>query len=146
MAVPAEQRSVHARWDEGMRAVVTAGRFEIVVDEPTAEGGSDTGPQPTDYLLTSVASCFTLAMAYVAAKRGLELPGLQVRATGTYEGLKFARIAMAVAADVPPDVLEGLIPHAERVCYVTNTLRHSPQLEVSVCSTEDAPTGAENVP
>ena len=79
-----------------------------------------------------------------AAKRGLELPGLQVRATGTYEGMRFARIAMAVIADVPPGVLEGMIPHAERVCYVTNTLRHGPQLEVSVGSTDDARRGGEN--
>ncbi len=146
MALPAEQRSVQARWDGGMRAVVTAGRFEIVVDEPETSGGADTGPQPTDYLLTSAASCFTLAMAWVAAKRGLELPGLAVRATGTYEGMRFAHIAMAVIADVPPGVLEGLIPHAERVCYVTNTLRHSPQLEVSVGSTDEARTGGENAP
>ena len=142
--MPAEQRSVLARWDEGMRAVVSAGSFEIVVDEPATAGGSATGPQPTDYLLASVASCFTLAMAYVAAKRGLELPGLQVRTTGTYAGMKFAHLTVEVTSDVPADVMEELIPHAERVCYVTNTLRHSPKLDISVCSPEDAQTAVEN--
>lgn len=126
----AEPRSVRARWDGGMRAVVQAGDFEIVVDEPPSAGGTDTGPQPTDFLLVSVASCFTLAMAYVAAKRGLTLSGLQVQALGTYEGLEFVRIEVVVTADGPIDVVDQLIPHAERVCYVTNTLRHGPELQI----------------
>ena len=130
MAVSAEPRSVHARWDGGMRAVVQAGDFQIVVDEPHSAGGTNTGPQPTDYLLASVASCFTLAMAHVAAKRGLALPGLQVRVLGTYEGLEFAQIEVVVTFDGPLDVVEQLIPYAERVCYVTNTLRRGPQLQI----------------
>ena len=130
MAASAEPRSVHARWDGGMRAVVQAGDFQIVVDEPHSAGGTDTGPQPTDYLLASVASCFTLAMAHVAAKRGLGLPGLQVRVLGTYEGLEFAQIEVVVTVDGPLDVVDQLIPHAERVCYVTNTLRRGPQVQI----------------
>lgn len=130
MAVPAEPRTVVSRWDGGMRAVVQAGDFQIVVDEPPSAGGTDTGPQPTDFLLVSVASCFTLAMAYVAAKRGLTLSGLQVQALGTYEGLEFARIEVVVTTDGPIDVVDQLIPHAERVCYVTNTLRRGPQVQI----------------
>ena len=130
MAVPAELRTVVSRWDGGMRAVVQAGDFQIVVDEPPSAGGTDTGPQPTDFLLVSVASCFTLAMAYVAAKRGLTLSGLQVQALGTYEGLEFARIEVVVTTDGPIDVVDQLIPHAERVCYVTNTLRRGPQVQI----------------
>ena len=130
MAVSPEPRRVHARWDGGMRALVRAGDFQIVVDEPHSAGGTHTGPQPTDYLLASVASCFTLAMAYVAAKRGLTLSGLQVQALGTYEGLEFAKIEVVVTADGPIEVVEQLIPHAERVCYVTNTLRRAPGLQI----------------
>jgi len=92
MAGAVEQRTVDARWAGGMRAVVQAGGHEIIVDEPESAGGTDTGPQPTDLLLASIASCFTLAMAYAADKRGIELPGLRVRVVGTDEGLKSTRI------------------------------------------------------
>ena len=61
-----EDRTVLTRWEGGMRAVVEAGGFEIVVDEPETSGGTNTGPQPTDLLLASVASCITLSMAFVA--------------------------------------------------------------------------------
>jgi putative redox protein len=79
------ERSVSARWDGGLRAVVTAGEFELKVDEPeTVAGGTNTGPQPTELLLGAVASCFTLAVAHSAGKRQVPLRGLEVQVTGTY--------------------------------------------------------------
>lgn len=124
-------RTVVSRWDGGMRAVATAGPFEIVVDEPPSSGGTDTGPQPTDLFLASVATCFTLAMAYAARKRRVALPGLRVDAVGTYEGLSFTQIEVLVYSDAPEGVVENLIPAAERVCYVTNTLRGELTVRIS---------------
>jgi organic hydroperoxide reductase OsmC/OhrA len=73
-----------------------------------------------------------LALAHVAGKRGLELPGLRVRVVGTYDKLKFSRLEVLVGSDAPPDVLEALIADAERVCYVTNTLRQLPKISIEV--------------
>jgi uncharacterized OsmC-like protein len=115
-----------------MKSSVQAGDFEIVVDEPESAGGTDSGPQPTDLFLASIASCFTLSMAHAARKRGLELPGLRVRVVGTYEGLKFTRVDLRIASDGPPDMLDELIPDAQRVCYVTNTLRQATELRFAV--------------
>jgi uncharacterized OsmC-like protein len=115
-----------------MRAVTEASGFSIVVDEPASSGGTDTGPQPTDLLLASITSCFTLAMAYVARKRRVQLAGLCVDGIGTYEGPKFIRISMTVTSETPRDVLEHLVPEAERLCYVTNTLRYQPELSITI--------------
>ncbi|HSS68468.1 MAG TPA: OsmC family protein [Nocardioidaceae bacterium] len=115
-----------------MRAVVQAGEFEIVVDEPEYSGGTNTGPPPTDLLLASIASCMTLAFAFVAKKRGIELSGLDVTAVGVYRGPGFERIALSVTANVPRDVLEELRPDAMRLCYVSNTFREQPDLTVTI--------------
>jgi putative redox protein len=124
-------RSVNAQWLGGYQVDVTAGRFRIRVDEPeTTTGGTDTGPQPTDFLLTAVASCFTMALAYSARKRGLDLPPLEVNATGTYDGPRFSDIAIEVVLDRPDAEVERLIAAAERVCYVTNTLRRGPAVTI----------------
>jgi uncharacterized OsmC-like protein len=128
----AVERIVDARWEGGMKSSVKAGDFEIIVDEPESAGGTDSGPQPTDLFLASIASCFTLSMAHAARKRGLELPGLRVRVVGTYEGLKFTRVDLRIASDGPPDMLDELIPDAQRVCYVTNTLRQATELRFAV--------------
>lgn len=111
--------------------MVDAGGFALTVDEPESVGSTDRGPQPTDLLLASVASCFTLAMAYSAAKRDIALDGLDVHVTGHYDGPRFSRLRIEVRADHPEDAeLAGLIDAAERVCYVTNTLRRAPEIEI----------------
>ena len=126
------QRRVSARWDGGLRAVVDAGRFQLIIDEPESSGGTDRGPQPTDLLLASVASCFALAMAHAARKSGTELPDLQVVATGTYDGPRFSAVAISLSSTAARPALEQLIPQAQRVCYVTNTLDQPPEITISV--------------
>ena len=88
------ETSAVARWRGGWRCDVDAGGFALVVDEPVASGGTGAGPMPTDLLLASLASCYALALAWAARKRGFELPDLEVTATGTYEGPSFAAIAI----------------------------------------------------
>ena len=126
------ERRASARWDGDLRAVVAAGGFQLIVDEPESVGGTNRGPQPTDVLLASIASCFAIAMAYAARKSGTVLSDLQVTATATYEGLRFSTVAIALASTVARETLEALIPQAKRVCYVTNTLREPPEITISV--------------
>lgn len=126
------ERTVQASWAGGLRAVVRTGDFEVVADEPASAGGTGTGPQPTDLLLASVASCFTLALAFSARKLGMDLdPDTQVEVTGRYEGPQFSSIRIAVHTSAPAgEDLGTLIKSAERVCYVTRTLRGSPDIVV----------------
>jgi putative redox protein len=125
-------RTVRTRWSGGMRAVTDVDGFELVVDEPEVHGGTGTGPQPTDLLLASVSSCIALSMAFVARKRGVDLPDLDVTVVGTYRGLEFKRITASITSGMPREVLEELVSEAERVCYVSNTLRHRPELDIRV--------------
>jgi Predicted redox protein, regulator of disulfide bond formation len=128
--VTVSRRSVSARWTGGLRAEVDAGGFTVVADEPASVGGSDTGPQPTELLLASIASCFTIALAYTARKRGVPLDGLEVDVTGHYDGPSFDAFRIEVRATTPdPEELARLAEVAERVCYVTRTLTRSPELE-----------------
>jgi putative redox protein len=123
-------RTVDATWEGGLRCTVRAGRFRLTVDEPESAGGTDTGPQPTDMLLASVASCFTLAVAWVARRRGIGLGDLRVSTTGVYDGPPFAGISVRVSCDPEPPGFDHLLAAAERVCYVSNTLRQPPKLDV----------------
>ncbi len=125
------ERTVTSVWEEGMRCVVDAGGFTITVDEPASAGGTGRGPQPTELLLASIASCFTLALSHSASTRGVALSGLRVDATGTYDGPRFSAVRVTVRADTPRgDELARLASAAERVCYVTNTFRRTPEIEI----------------
>ena len=122
-------RNVSAQWLGGYRVDVTAGPFEMRVDEPDTAGGDGTGPQPTDLLLSSVASCFVLALVYAARKRDVALASVSVEVTGTYDGPRYSDIAIEVSG-LPAEQAERLIASAERVCYVTNTLRRPPAISI----------------
>jgi uncharacterized OsmC-like protein len=94
---------------------------------------------PTEYLLAATASCYALALVWVARKRGISLPGLTVTATGSYDGPRFSRLRLMAAADAPADVVERLLEPALRACYVSNTIAASPPIEVAVGSLGQAP-------
>ena len=51
---------------------------EIVVDEPAADGGTDTGPRPTQLLASSLAGCTAITIEIYAERKGWELPTLEV--------------------------------------------------------------------
>jgi putative redox protein len=124
---------VTARWEGAYRCRVSVRQFELLVDEPPAHaGGTDTGPQPTELLLASMASCFALAVAHAAGKRRITLPDLAVTATGEYDGLRFATIRVEVRSTHPPAELAELVERAKQFCYVSNTLRGHPALEYVV--------------
>ena len=112
-----------------------AAGFELVVDEPVGSGGTGAGPMPTEYLLAALSSCYTLALSWTAAKRGIDLPDLEVVATGTYDGPKFSRLRLDVSTSAPADVVTTLVKPALRVCYVSNTIALSPPIEVLVDGT-----------
>ena len=125
--------SAVARWEGGWRCrVATESGFDLVVDEPESAGGTGSGPMPTDYFLAAMASCYALALAWAAGKRGVTLPDLAVTATGTYDGPRLSRLKLSVASAAPPGVVERLTEPALRVCYVSNTIAASPPIEVTV--------------
>lgn len=132
-------RSVSASWVPGpLRCDVAVGEFSVPVDEPESAGGTGAAPQPTDLFLASVASCFTLALAHSASNRGLALGGVRVRVVGDYAGRRFDAVHLRV--DVPglsAEELDLLIVAAERVCYVTNSLRAG--VRVTVTAESPAP-------
>jgi putative redox protein len=109
---------------------VQAGGFRLTVDEPTSVGGTGQGPMPTDLLLASLSSCYALALAWAARKRGVDLPDLTVTATGTYAGPSFRSLALTVRTSAAADVLTPLLEPARRACYVSNTLVRTPDISV----------------
>jgi putative redox protein len=133
-----EELEVSATWLGGYQARVDARGHEIAVDEPLGEGGEDTGAMPTELLCAALASCFCLALAFAARKRGRELPGLRVVVRRTRAGreLRYERFDVEAQADVPDEELATLIEPARRLCWVSNTLAEGVQLSYGYTSVD----------
>lgn len=125
-------REVVAVWEGGYRCTVRARHFEVPTDEPPSSGGEDTGPMPTEVFLASLASCYCMAVYHVARKRGIDLGSLEVTVSGEYEGPRFRRLRIDVRPGSDVEDLPTLLERAFAVCYVSNTLRNPPRLEVAV--------------
>ena len=119
-----------------------AGGFRLTVDEPVSAGGTAQGPMPTDLLLASLSSCYALALAWAARKRGVDLPDLVVSATGVYAGPRFRAFTLTVRTSAAADVVLPLLEPARRVCYVSNTFSHVPDMSVHMAGpgTDDEET------
>jgi putative redox protein len=133
-----EVTAVTATWLKGFQARVETRGHTIAVDEPVADGGADQGVMPTDLLAASIASCFCLALAFTAGKRGRELPGLQVAVRRIRAGreLRYERFEIEARAEVPEEELAALMEPARRVCWVSNTLAHGVELSYGYTSVE----------
>jgi uncharacterized OsmC-like protein len=122
---------ITASWEGGYRCRVPIRGFEVLVDEPTDSGGTDTGPKPTELLLASLGACFAMAVAHAVRKRGRELADVSVRVRGEYEGPRIARISVE-ARSSQPELVRSVLDRAIRFCYVSNTIIGGPEIEYRV--------------
>jgi uncharacterized OsmC-like protein len=122
---------VQATRTGALSATVTAREHELVADEPAEVGGSDAGMMPTELMFAALSSCFCLAVAHVAAKRDIELPGLRVTVDAERLGreLRYGRIRVEVAAAAGDADLAALVERAKPFCWVSNMLAND--LEVT---------------
>lgn len=70
---------ITARLDSGMAVTLSNGRHEWLADEPTEGGGTNTGPDPYELLLGSLAACTCITIAWYC--RGKNLPLQSVSTT-----------------------------------------------------------------
>lgn len=123
---------VVATWEGGYQCRVAVRQFEIVSDEPPTAGGEDAGPTPTELFLASLSTCFAMAVAHVARKRGMEIPGYQVAVSGEYDGPRFKKVRVEVRPEEHVEGMKDLLERALAVCYVSNTLRNLPGFELAL--------------
>ncbi|MFC0249590.1 OsmC family protein [Citricoccus parietis] len=84
-------------WTGQQQTRVSVREFEFTVDEPEAVGGRNEGPTPMEFLAGAVDACITVTAEQVAARRGLELTGIN-----TYSLARQDRRGLAGTADVQP--------------------------------------------
>ena len=79
-AASADRGTVVARnTGPGYATTLSAGGHALVIDEPVAAGGDDSGPTPYDLLLGAVGACTAITVRMYARRKGWPLEDVVVR-------------------------------------------------------------------
>jgi putative redox protein len=95
--------NITATLNSGTVVKLTNGRHEWTADEPLAAGGTDTGPNPYELLLGSLAACTCATLAMYCQHKGLVLTSI----TASYE---FSNVHADDCLDCDDDE-KGFIEH-----------------------------------
>jgi putative redox protein len=78
--------SVVVESQAGYEQIVRAGHHRFSADEPSAAGGTDTGPSPYGLLLAALGACTAITLRMYAARKGWELGTTEVALRLVREG------------------------------------------------------------
>jgi len=124
---------------------VRAGKFQIIIDEPSNMGGTDMGPSPVQVLLMALAGCLNVTGHEVARQKGMKLNGMKITIEGSMnpcnfmgcsfeERAGFQTINVTIHADFEnetPEAIEAWLKETEARCPVTDNIKDSTKINVS---------------
>src|SRR5436853_7509871 len=107
----------------------------VLVDRPADKGGADQGPVGGEYQLVALGGCFTSHLLAAIRAREAAISVVKVDVTGTLDGTpeRFTDVTVTVSATCDDvELLQKVVPIAERACQVVNTLKLAATVTVTV--------------
>jgi len=108
--------------------------------------GEQAGTNPEELVAAAHASCFSMALAGVLKKKGLTSNSIETNATCTVEskgeGFEITRMQLHVRGDVPgidEAGFEQLVMETDRVCPMSNLLRHGLEIKIETTLVQSVP-------
>jgi putative redox protein len=90
--------SVDSRQVEGLRSETKIRQFNVTVDEPPNLGGTDTGPNPVEFVLAALATCQEITYRAYATALGIPLESVSVTLEGSLDLRGFFAVKDGVRA------------------------------------------------
>jgi uncharacterized OsmC-like protein len=119
--------------------------FVLDAGEPAILLGSDTGPNPAEYLLHALAACLTTSLVYVAAARGVHLTEVESTLEGDMDvqgalglsdeyrnGFEKIRVSFRVKGDAPSVKLQEVVERATQRSAVFDMVTNGVPVAVDV--------------
>ncbi|TLS66125.1 OsmC family protein [Mariprofundus erugo] len=120
-------------YDGGCRFTAACRSHELIIDQPTDNGGSDEGMTPPELMAASLAGCVAFYVARYCTQAGIDTTGLEVGCDWTVAEDAPRRIGVFTVEVDLPSVPENRRKAVERVanqCLVHATLMHPPVIDV----------------
>lgn len=136
---------VRANSESATKTVVKARKFEIVVDEPTELGGTDTGANPVELLLAAYAGCLNVVGHMVAGEMEMNLTSIKIDLVGNLDpaklfgqeteeraGYKTIKVTMKPETDASEETINAWLSQVKERCPVGDNLKNITNVEIIV--------------
>lgn len=121
--------------------------FTVDAGEPAILIGTDTGPNPAEYLMHALAACLTTSLVYVAAARGVTLESVESRIEGDMDvrgalglskdvrnGFQQLRVVFSVKGDASPEKLAEIVARAQARSAVFDSIMQGVPISVQLAA------------
>jgi uncharacterized OsmC-like protein len=121
--------------------------FELDAGEPAILLGTDTGPNPAEYLLHALAACLTTSIVYVAAARKVDLTAVESTLTGHMDvrgalgvdegprnGFDRIEVSFRVAGGAPEEKLREVVERARQRSAVYDMVTNGVPVSMAVAT------------
>jgi len=129
----------------GQEDASRAGEFVVDAGEPAILLGTDTGPNPAEYLLHALAACLTTTLVYVAAARRVHLTRVESTLEGDMDvqgalglsdeyrnGFERIRVSFRIEGDAPEEKLREVVERAKKRSAVFDMVTNGVPVAVDV--------------
>jgi uncharacterized OsmC-like protein len=120
--------------------------FVLDSGEPAILLGTDTGPNPAEYLLHALAACVTTSLVYSAAARGVRLTSVESNLEGDLDvqgalgtntedyrnGYERIRMTVTISGDAPPEKLRQVVQRGTDRSVVFDSIANGVPISVDV--------------
>jgi len=120
---------------EGLQVDSTANGFSVRMDEPPSLGGTNTGMNPVEALLTALGSCLTIVASAFAKSEGIDLQEFWVELEGDLNpegflkgkpgvrnGFEEIRFTPHFKSNSSPEEIEKFVEFIKSRCPVSDNL------------------------
>src|SRR5215216_4031949 len=121
--------------------------FELDAGEPAILLGTDTGPNPAEYLLHALAACLTTSIVYIAAARKVQLTSVESTLTGGMDvrgalgvddeprnGFERIGVSFCFTGEAPAEKLREVVERAKQRSAVYDMVTNGVPVAVQVAT------------
>ena len=129
------------------KLAVSARQFSFVIDEPPSFGGADSGPNPVEYSLASLAGCLNVVIHLIAKERGVEVRSLNLTVKGQLDpsrlmaqptenraGFQAVEVIADIDSDSSTTELDEILRLSAARCPVSDNMSHTTPVVVRLAA------------
>jgi uncharacterized OsmC-like protein len=137
--------SIEAKLGEKFKVEVKAGNHTLYVDQPQAGGGADEGPNPIEYLFTSLAGCIATAARIIAIQKRIKLNGMDMKIEGVFDteiilgkskenrpGVTGINVTLNIDSDMTKEEKKAFVEEIESRCPVSDNIENATPVKIEI--------------